>query len=184
MWKDLRGPDILFAYWVILQASLSSVDFYFKQAFLSSVDFFIFFLNKLFQTNLSGIPSECQTVWIKIRPDILPGLTWVQTVCKGYQQTTKVATSRERVNKGSNIWLPVWFPVHWATSEKDSTLKGKSKCFSSRIIIFRREADRLQQLSPLKVYLSPWFCANIAINTLTKQIFRVFMIKFTNNKIQ
>ena len=33
----------------------------------------------------------------KIRPDILSGLIWIQTVCKGYQQTTKVATSRERV---------------------------------------------------------------------------------------
>ena len=33
------------------------------------------------------IPSGCQTVWIQIRPDILSGLIWVQTVCKGYQQT-------------------------------------------------------------------------------------------------
>ena len=31
-----------------------------------------------------------RTVWIKIRPNILLGLIWVQTVCKGYQQTTKV----------------------------------------------------------------------------------------------
>ena len=31
--------------------------------------------------NFSGIPSECQTVWIQIK---------VHTVCKGYQQTTKV----------------------------------------------------------------------------------------------
>ena len=37
-----------------------------------------------------GIPSECQTVCIQIRPDILSGLIWVQTVCKGYQQTTLV----------------------------------------------------------------------------------------------
>ena len=29
---------------------------------------------------------ECQTVWIKIRPDIMSGLIWVQTFCKGYQQ--------------------------------------------------------------------------------------------------
>ena len=26
-------------------------------------------------------------------------LIWVQTVCKGYQQTTKVAVVKERVNK-------------------------------------------------------------------------------------
>ena len=39
----------------------------------------------------------CQTVWIQIRTDILSVLIWVQTVCKGYQQTTKVASSKERV---------------------------------------------------------------------------------------
>ena len=32
--------------------------------------------------------SECQTVWIQIRPDIMSGLIWVQTICKGYQQMT------------------------------------------------------------------------------------------------
>ena len=44
----------------------------------------------------SGIQSECQTFFIHIRPDVLSGLTWVQTVCKGYQQTIlvgKVLTS-------------------------------------------------------------------------------------------
>ena len=29
-----------------------------------------------------SIASGCQTVWIQIRPDILSGLIWVQTVCK------------------------------------------------------------------------------------------------------
>ena len=48
----------------------------------------IFFQNKLFRKIFSGIPSECQTNWIQIRPDILSGLIWVQSVCKGYQQTT------------------------------------------------------------------------------------------------
>ena len=51
----------------------------------------------MFSKNLSGIPSECQTVWIQIRPDKTSGLIWVQTVCKGYQQMTTVTTSRERV---------------------------------------------------------------------------------------
>ena len=46
--------------------------------FLSSADFF--------QKVLSGTPPECQTVWIQIRSDILSGLVWVQTVCKGYQR--------------------------------------------------------------------------------------------------
>ena len=32
-------------------------------------------------------------IWIQIRAKILSVLIWVQTVCKGYQQTTKVAGS-------------------------------------------------------------------------------------------
>ena len=43
------------------------------------------------------LPSGCQTVWIQIRPDILSGLIWVQTVCRGYQQTTKVTASGQRI---------------------------------------------------------------------------------------
>ena len=48
----------------------------------------IFFENKFFRKIISGIPFECQTDWIQIRPNILLGLIWVQSVCKGYQQTT------------------------------------------------------------------------------------------------
>ena len=62
--------------------------------FLSSADFF---QNLFFQKILTGTLSECQTVWIHIRTDFLSVLTCVQTVCKGYQQTTKVDTSKERV---------------------------------------------------------------------------------------
>ena len=54
---------------------LSSADFFFKSTFLRNT-----FRNK----------SECQTVWIQIRPDIKSGLIWVQTVWKGYQQRTPV----------------------------------------------------------------------------------------------
>ena len=36
---------------------------------------------------------QCQTVWIQIKTDVLSVLIWVQTICKGYQQTTKVAVS-------------------------------------------------------------------------------------------
>ena len=32
----------------------------------------------------------------------MSGLIWVQTVCKGYQQMTKVATRGQRVKKQSN----------------------------------------------------------------------------------
>ena len=52
--------------------------------------FFVVFLNQLFRKILSGIPSECQTDWIQIRPDILSGLIWVHSVCNGYDQTTVV----------------------------------------------------------------------------------------------
>ena len=44
-----------------------------------------------------GTLSECQTVWIQIRTDILSVLIRVQTVCSGYQLRTKVAASKERV---------------------------------------------------------------------------------------
>ena len=50
----------------------------------------IFFQNQLFQKFLSGIPSECQTGWSQVRPDIVSGLIWFQSVCKSYQQTTSV----------------------------------------------------------------------------------------------
>ena len=50
----------------------------------------LFFQIQLFRKILSGIPSECQTVWIQIRPNLLLGLIWVQTVCESYQQTTPV----------------------------------------------------------------------------------------------
>ena len=46
--------------------------------FLSSADFV---QNPFFLKILSGIPFECQTVWIKIKLDILLGLIWLQTVC-------------------------------------------------------------------------------------------------------
>ena len=55
--------------------------------FLSYADFF---QNQHFRKIILGIPSECQTVWIQIRPDFLSGLIWVKTICQGYQHTTLV----------------------------------------------------------------------------------------------
>ena len=49
-----------------------------------------FFSKKTFEKILSGIPSECQTVWTLIRPDGTSGLILVQTVCQCYQQTKMV----------------------------------------------------------------------------------------------
>ena len=54
-------------------------------AFLSSADFFEI---KFFKKNLPELPSECQTVWIQIRPDDSSSLIWVRTVYKGCQQVT------------------------------------------------------------------------------------------------
>ena len=48
----------------------------------------IFFKINFFKKFLSGIPSDCQTVWNQIRPDIMSGLIWSQTVNNGCQQTT------------------------------------------------------------------------------------------------
>ena len=59
--------------------------------FTLSADFFQY---QLFRKIISGIPSECQIVWIQIRPDILSGLIWVQTVCKDQQQTTLAGTGQ------------------------------------------------------------------------------------------
>ena len=108
---NLVSAGQLFAYWVILHAFLSSADIF--QKLLSSKNcgwksgllriltlcllgnFSCFFLSSanifqklLFWKILSGIPSECQAIWNQIRPDVLSGLIWVQTVCKGCQRTT------------------------------------------------------------------------------------------------
>ena len=44
--------------------------------------------NQLFRKDFSGIPSEFQTDWIQIRPNVLSCLIGIQTVCRGYQQMT------------------------------------------------------------------------------------------------
>ena len=38
-------------------------------------------------------------VWIRIRSHVLSVLIWFETVCKGNQQTTKVAASMEQVKQ-------------------------------------------------------------------------------------
>ena len=40
----------------------------------------------------------CQMVWIQIRTNVLLGLIWVQTVCKGYLQLAKISASKELIN--------------------------------------------------------------------------------------
>ena len=67
--------------------------------------FFLFFWGEgggpnylFFEKSISGIiiPIYCQTVRIQIRPDILSGLIWVQTVRRIFQQTTLV---------GKDAWI-------------------------------------------------------------------------------
>ena len=66
-----------------------------------------FFQNQLFRNIVSGIPSECLKVWIRIRPDVLSCQIWVQNVCNGCQQMT----SKQRVNdsgRPSQSYLRMW----------------------------------------------------------------------------
>ena len=89
---------------------------------------FFFLINFFKIINLSGIPSECQTVWILIRHDVSSGLIWVQIVCKGYQKMTEVATSGERV-----------YNIHFSTvilslpliQEEQLSVSGKRMCTST-----------------------------------------------------
>ena len=64
---------------------------------LSSVDFF--FQIQLFPKILLAIPSECQIVWVQIRLQILSFLSWVKTVCKGYQQMILVGRELGQVGR-------------------------------------------------------------------------------------
>ena len=56
-----------------------------------------FFSKLTFSKNSFRNTIRVSTVWIQIRTNILLVLIRGQTVCKGYQQTTKVAASKERV---------------------------------------------------------------------------------------
>ena len=62
--------------------------------FLLSADIF---QNQLFQKILSGIPSECQTVWIQIRTDRKSVLIWVQACLQMLQKQTALV-GKELIN--------------------------------------------------------------------------------------
>ena len=66
----------------------------------------IFFQNQLSQKILSGMPSECQTVCIQIRLNVLLGRIWFQTVCKSYQQTTLVGKELPEPTRPLSKQLP------------------------------------------------------------------------------
>ena len=50
----------------------------------------IFFKIKFFEKILSALPSECQTILIQIRLDVLSSLIWIQPICKIYKQTALI----------------------------------------------------------------------------------------------
>ena len=61
----------------------------------------VFLLSAVIEGYFQGcLPSGCQTVWIQIRPHVVWGLNWIQTVYKGYQKTALVC-------KGFNCMLEV-----------------------------------------------------------------------------
>ena len=72
-----------------------------------------FFKINFLKLNHQGPPSECQTVWIQIKTHILLVFIWVQTVCKGYWQTTKLSTGIQRVITGK------YFSVQYIVSYRD-----------------------------------------------------------------
>ena len=93
-------------------------DFVYWETFRVLCCLLIFFKINFLEKFLSGIPSECQTVWIQIRPHDLSGLIWIQAVCKGYQQTTLVGkeltgavknTLASPPNEGCNICVSLEF---------------------------------------------------------------------------
>ena len=59
----------------------------------------------VFKKILSGNPSGCQTVWIHIRPNIFPGLIWVQTVCQRLSAEDKSRTGKTVRLKMFFVWF-------------------------------------------------------------------------------
>ena len=55
--------------------------------FLTLCNAGLIFIFRLLNFSRLKLSSECQTVWIQTKSNVLSGLIWVQTVCKGYQQT-------------------------------------------------------------------------------------------------
>ena len=84
----------------------------FQYCFYYSFTLYYCAILKSLNSGLFSIPSGCQTAWIQIRLDILSGLIWVQTVCKGYQQMIKDPASRRELKTeqllDTTFWLKPW----------------------------------------------------------------------------
>ena len=90
---------------------------------LSSADFF---QNHLFWKILSGIPSECQTIWIQI-------LIWVQTVCKGYQQTT-IVNKEFKLVYFAERWINLSTRKTYPPSQISSKTRNAASRFSNKAL--------------------------------------------------
>ena len=68
-----------------------------------------------------SILSGCQTVWIHIRPDILSGLIWVQTVCRSKLFAKVISRQQKLPLAGKDLntkqlvdttfWLDPWLKL-------------------------------------------------------------------------
>ena len=69
----------------------------------------------------NGLDSDQD--WRSLGTDALSILIWVLTICKDYQQTTKVAASKERGNHFAIEQRPlVWVYCYIYSTNKDDTL--------------------------------------------------------------
>ena len=65
--------------------------------------------------------SECQTVWFRIKQNILSVMIWVLTVCKGYQKTT--LKGKELTFVKLNIFYAVTLPNCYTVNLQHSSCK-------------------------------------------------------------
>ena len=63
------------------------------------------FILSIFKWPLKTGFTICQTVWMKLRPNVLSDLIWVQSVCKGYQQRTNVVNIDVPRPLSNDIWI-------------------------------------------------------------------------------
>ena len=72
-----------------------------------------FFKIKFLKINHPGPPSECQTVWIQIKTDMLWSSSGFKLFAKDYWKTTKLSTGMQRVITGK------YFGVQYIVSYRD-----------------------------------------------------------------
>ena len=95
---------------------LSSADFFLKKTFSKNS-----FWNNLRVSN--GMDPGQDRLLVQI---------WVQTVCKGYQQTTKVADSKERAKKcASHIRFWYLCKSNMEGSDKSGQMGSLTKAFTA-----------------------------------------------------